>query len=603
MSKQCSLARRKVGVSVETTNGTIEVKNGEAVVTPPVEGGLLPTIHPVTGIIIFVNSTQITIPTTVKVTDKIEIKGSEEIYQQGEIEIKVSPDRLSAEIFIRPQVNVYYHVVDSLPATVLLPQVGQYMEKKSAAGQAELEAALEENNIKYGLKHEVLKSLIGKLAVSDEEIARGKLPITGKDAHMEFFYKQEKTKVKINTETGTADYLDKGSVLAVEPGALLARKHPAQAGTPGVAVTGEPIPPPEPKDISLIGDASVYIKHDKIVALVAGRPVKQGTPTWCKIEVLPSYMVESDVSLSTGHIKFRGDVQIKGSVESGMNVLSGGSVKIQGNVNNATVRAAGSVFVFNSVINSHIITGSVRTFVEQLYPLVEKIENGFSTILNSYYQIVQTNAIGESKFGAFMRLIVEKKMPDFLDVLSEFCQSSQATLRKEDFPRDLIGSIKKLEKKVSLFLTISYQRPKDVQEVLEAVTIFRSIASAAISDENSVIIKYCLNSKIEAKGDVFITDRGGYHTEIISGRDIEAAGVIRGGSLQAQGNIKLSQVGSGAGVKTTVTVPAEKEIYVEKAHDNTIFQVGEQVIKLHRTIYRARIFLDKKENKIVISQR
>ncbi len=594
---------RKVGILVEATNGTIEVKNGEVFVTPPVEGGLLPTIHPVTGIVIYVNDTQITVPTTIKVTDKIEIKDSEEIYQQGEIGIKVSPDKLSAKISIRPQVNVYYYVVDSLPATVFLPQVGQRMDRKSVASQTALNTSLEENNIKHGLKYEVIKSLIGKLAVSGEEIAKGKPPTWGKDAHIEFFYKQEKTKVKIDDETGAADYLDKGSVLAVEPGDLLARKHPAQAGKPGIAVTGELIPPPEPKDIILVEDASVYIKHDKILSLVAGRPVKQMNPEWCKIEVLPSYVVEGDVGLSTGHMKFRGDLQIKGSVESGMNVVSGGSVRIQGDVNNATVRAVGSVFVFNSVINSHIVTGSVRTFVEQLYPLVEKIENGFKVILNSYYQVLRAKSIDKSKFAAFMKLIIEKKMPDFLRMISEFCQSSKTTLKKEDFPRDLIGSIKNLEKKASLFIMISYQSPKNVQEVLDAIILFRSIASAAISDENSVIIKYCLNSKIEAKGDVFITDRGGYHTEIISGRDIEAAGVIRGGSLKAQGNIKLSQVGSAAAVKTTVTVGAEKEIYVEKAYDNTIFQVGDQVLKLDHTIHRARIFLDKEENKIVISQR
>ncbi len=588
---------------MEVTNGTIEIKNGKVFVTSPVEGGLLPTIHPVAGIEIYVNDTLITIPTAIRVTDKIEIKNSEEIYQRGEIEIKISPDRLSAKISIRPQVNVYYHVVDSLPATVFLPQVAQRMDRKSVASQAELNKALDENNVKYGLKYEILEGLIGKLVVNDEEIARGKPPTPGKDAYMEFFYKQEKPKVKIDTETGTADYLDKGSILAVEPGDLLARKHPAQAGKPGIAVTGKLIPPPEPKDIILIEDPSVYIKHDKIVSLVVGRPVKQINPAWCKIEVLPSYVVNGDVDLSTGHIKFRGDLQIEGSVESGMNVVSGGSVKIQGDVNNATVRAVGSVFVFNSVINSHIVTGSVRAFVEQLYPLVEKIENGFKVILNSYYQALRAKAIDKSKFTAFMRLIIEKKMPDLLDMISEFCQSSKTTLKKEDFPRDLISSIKNLEKRASLFMTISYQSPKNVQEVLDAVTLFKSIASAAISDENSVIIKYCLNSKIEAKGDVFITDRGGYHTEIISGRDIEAAGVIRGGILKAQGNIKLSQVGSGAAVKTTVAVPAEKEIYVEKAYDNTIFQVGDQVLKLNNTINKARIFLDKEENKIVISQR
>ena len=65
------------------------------------------------------------------------------------------------------------------------------------------------------------------------------------------------------------------------------------------------------------------------------------------------------MKLSTGNIKFDGDVVVKGNVEDNMAVEAGGDIDIMGNANNASLKASGRVVVYKNLIGGSVQAGGV----------------------------------------------------------------------------------------------------------------------------------------------------------------------------------------------------------------------------------------------------
>jgi uncharacterized protein (DUF342 family) len=136
----------------------------------------------------------------------------------------------------------------------------------------------------------------------------------------------------------------------------LARKVPAERGTPGKTVTGKVLPAKNGKDIPLPLGKNVHVLDDQltIVADMNGQVVIVSG----KVNVEPVYTVQGDVSLRTGNIIFLGTVIITGNVEDGFSVKAAGNIEVHGTVGKAELDAEGDIIVHQGVAGKS--TGFVR---------------------------------------------------------------------------------------------------------------------------------------------------------------------------------------------------------------------------------------------------
>ena len=79
-----------------------------------------------------------------------------------------------------------------------------------------------------------------------------------------------------------------------------------------------------------------------------------------------------------------------------------------------------------------------------------------------------------------------------------------------------------------------------------------------------VYLNYCQDTTVKATGDIFITGKGQYTSNLSANGNIDfqsSGAIARGGSLSAGKDIKAKTVGSIAGVTTLLKVPKTWSYY------------------------------------------
>lgn len=110
------------------------------------------------------------------------------------------------------------------------------------------------------------------------------------------------------------DFRDFRRIPSVEPGKLLAVKRPGAPGSPGVGVDGQPLLPPAPRQLTLKAGFGAQLQADgtSVVATVAGRPAVEEYGNVRVVRVDPVLVHEGDVDMTSGNIRFKGNVKIIG---------------------------------------------------------------------------------------------------------------------------------------------------------------------------------------------------------------------------------------------------------------------------------------------------
>ena len=142
----------------------------------------------------------------------------------------------------------------------------------------EVKAAMEVHGIRYGFssEEEILEYLSsGWPPEAPIKIATGKPPQPGIDARIEIHFEKDALKAGAIDESDRIDFKDRGEILQVKEGDLLAVKIPSREGLPGRDVCGGTVPPSLPKDMDLECGEGTERSEDglQIFARQAGRPV------------------------------------------------------------------------------------------------------------------------------------------------------------------------------------------------------------------------------------------------------------------------------------------------------------------------------------------
>jgi hypothetical protein len=212
-------------------------------------------------------------------------------------------------------------------------------------------AALREMNIEQGILDDAIDAAVAAGSAQGVTIALGRAPINGSDGRFESLVPEVRSRVPRVDESGHTDYRDMGEILVVHPGDKLMLRHPATAGSAGLTLFGETIPPKPGKDTmysaNLAGTTFAPDNPDLLVAAISGQPVvvKGG------MIVEPLYKVD-EVGIASGNIDFDGSVVIRGEVSAGMTVRATGDIEVGGVVESATLEAGGSIVIKGGAIGS-----------------------------------------------------------------------------------------------------------------------------------------------------------------------------------------------------------------------------------------------------------
>jgi uncharacterized protein (DUF342 family) len=221
----------------------------------------------------------------------------------------------------------------------------------------EIKTRLRLEGIIYGVKEEAISALAREPVYgSDILVAEGRAVVDGTDSEVEFHFETEKKlRLQGEDEHGRIDFKEMNLIENVVEGQLLATLHKATAGTPGISVKNEYIPPKPGRERPMLAGKNVSLSPDGIEAhatcsgaamLVAGKPT-----------VSQIYTVTGSVGPNTGNISFLGTVQISDSVEDGFTVKATDAVMVGKTVGKAVIEAGGDVTVRGGVIEGSITCG------------------------------------------------------------------------------------------------------------------------------------------------------------------------------------------------------------------------------------------------------
>ena len=210
--------------------------------------------------------------------------------------------------------------------------------------------ALRRNGVVHGIDMLAVQSLVaGERYDAVVDIAHWTPPVKGEDGRVEYLVDIRKDSKPLLLPNGSVDYRSIKSFTQVSKGTVLARKIPPTPGTPGRSVQGQGIPAEPGADQVLLEGEHIAVADGghSLVAQIAGVIYEeQGF-----LHIGESLTIDHDIDFSIGNVKFSGKVLIRGNVRAGFIVESEEDVRIEGDVEAATVRSRnGTVTVTRGVI-------------------------------------------------------------------------------------------------------------------------------------------------------------------------------------------------------------------------------------------------------------
>jgi hypothetical protein len=474
--------------------------------------------------------------------------------------ITVSKDRMSAEMVVSADTQV---------------------------NATELWQALEAAGICHGLRSSAVTSALqtGETTV----VAEGTPPVPGEDDRVHWFIDEKFLDEEVRG-TIAANLRQIVQIPAVEPGQPLAKKIPGTPGVPGKDVYGEDIPPPSSKEIVLRALQGTELSADgcTVLALISGRPRFERSGAICRFQVLPVYTHSGDVTVATGHLRFQGDIVIWGNLTEGTLVTAAGSVEVAGNCIGAAITAGQSIRVSGNAIQSRLLSGSERQFAAKVLPLFDELILSLSELSSVMDSLDSRGQLGQLPFAQIGSRIVSLRYPQYTETLTTL---SDMLKQKQKITPGFPG-VEDAINKLAQFWPDSWTKRSQVDDLASLASQTKNAFSGLSETDADILIAYALNSNIQAAGNIMVQGQGSLHSTLKAGEEVQILGKLRSGSVTAKRYIFAREVGSDAGALTTLTVDSGGKIEFDKAFENTILQVGRNVLKVSETAGKCRTGLD-----------
>lgn len=535
---------------------------------------------------IYVNDRKINRTIIITDKDKVEISNEGEKAKR-KLDIKISEDKLLAYLNIEYIRSTYSDIEVNVDGnTISLTKKDEEGEMPPSYKKEEIISALKSYGVIYGLNKDVLENLKEYENVKDIIVATGIAPKNDEDDIINVNFENIKRAINPNSKE-KVDYKNFYTSINVSIGEVLGEKITGKLGQDGIDVFGKKIVRKMKVNKKFKPGDGCRLEENKIISTVEGRPsVKNGIFSVNKV-----FEISTDVDISKGNITFIGDVEISGALKDGMAVKAGNSVTVAKNVESASIIAQGQVTVKGNALNSKILAGArdveKQEYLETLKSYKNDIEGIISGVdlLKKYGQATSNKTDGELISTLISRKY--KKIPRIsMLILTNNRIIGSSNSKIDEFIRNnLIGSY---------ILSIKYvtELYKLIEYLNEEIVLLENQIDIPVD----IYLSYSQDSKVKASGNIIITGKGQYVSELIANKNIEFTendAICRGGTLIAGGNINARVIGSSAGVDTKLKVPRDGIITADVVYNNTTFIFGERQYTLETPSKNVKAYLDK----------
>lgn len=273
-------------------------------------------------------------------------------------EIRVNYDRKRLEMIIMGEEDGFYRLgpgacpVVSETHHLMVSEDGMYAiarfippsEQGSRMTFDDFLKDLRFRNISFGIKMDALQQHFQSEGIycTDLIVAKGKEPVQGEDARIEYSFNTEAHRHPEQREDGSVDYFHLTTINHCRKGEVLARIIPEKLGEDGHDVYGKSIKPRDVKRQTLKFGRNIELSEDKrsISSMVDGHVSLVDD----KVFVSDVYEVQN-VDVSTGNLEYDGSVEITGDVAANFEVKAGGNVIVNGLVEGARIIAGGNIVI------------------------------------------------------------------------------------------------------------------------------------------------------------------------------------------------------------------------------------------------------------------
>lgn len=216
---------------------------------------------------------------------------------------------------------------DKMQALITIYESQTFIKENIEKIQQHIQQLLLENKIIFGIQSLDLTNIkTGKSYI----IAKGLPPEKGPDAKITYLQQAEKTPV-INKD-GKADYFDMNFLVEISEGSWLGEKIPPQNGIPGKNILGELVAAPIGEDFPLKYDTnSAYEVEEEGKTVLRSKTKGVIGEVNGILTVQKHLVIDGDVGLETGNLKFDGSIRVKGTVMAGYSIIASGDISIESN--------------------------------------------------------------------------------------------------------------------------------------------------------------------------------------------------------------------------------------------------------------------------------
>ncbi|MFB1100482.1 flagellar assembly protein A [Terribacillus sp. JSM ZJ617] len=550
---------------------------------------------------LFKNNILVTTSTTVITeTDLLEIKYIGDKKKETRWKVKVSDEKLSVLLEIEPGYIIKHKLKDVRPNHNIRLEAEKIKTTNNTLNYDDVIKKLEEHRVIYGINHREIISAIETSEPGTYEIARGKSADPGKDGWLELMVDIDLKSGLVEDENGKINFREIYSIPTVDLGKVIGVVHAPIPGKPGVTVTNEPLPAKQTNLLQLNLKGIVEVDN-KLVAVESGRPAIEQRGTLVIASIKPKLFHRKDVNLSSGNIRFNGDIEILGDVEESMVVEAGGNIFVHKSIVRANMVTTKSIAVKGNVISAELTAGKHNMLIAELGQLLGKMHVQLDTMIALIRQLQQEPAFKSSDFETkglypLLSIFLEKRFKSFIP----YAKNYQEVVKNGREYLEGAGWHQVAEMINEVFLTLS-NRIITIERLLHLSKKMKELvkfSEVPIEPNSFITVSDTINSNLYCSGDITIIGKGSINTKIHAGGKVRVNGILRGGEVYGQEGVIINELGSDSGTKTIVTVPAEQTIEVNKAHEGTVLSIGNAVHKLEyaKSNFTAR----KNSNDIII---
>lgn len=570
--------------------GLAWVNGGKIHVLNPTDGGNKATVTPCAEITMLINGQPVVRKTEVSAEDEIKVTP---LYhnEPGFLKVLISPDKLSAFIEYKPEVKITSELIETQPVSNLILKAVNKKEITFNESRDSILELLKKNQVSYGIDLSAIANFTNHPIEGLTLIAKGQPPGQSTDDHITLLFEQHINKL-VENHLGTVDFKELSSIPSVSNGEIIAKKISGKQGDSGTTVTNQSIKAKDPKTINLLAGSGVEIINDglEVIAAIDGLPkVKKSNTTWV-FSVDPVLTITGDVNVKTGNIRFKGNVNIAGSVESDMSVSANGNIAITNLATNCNITAGGNITINGNIVNAEIVSGGYIVLCNSVKAYIKELLSSLQDMFISANLMAEKLPVNSKVlYGNILVLLIEKKFIHFPSLLEKV----QKKLKELDLK--LIGQYEYILQKALVSLSginiLQYKTSLEFQTLLTNLHNFIEYADNLQNNRSMVTIKVALNSVIKSSGDVYVSG-GCFNTHIVADGNVKINGIVRGGIIQAGDDVLIKEIGSELGTKSVVIVPKNKKINIGKSFEGVTVQFGKITKVIDKKMSNIEIILD-----------